>query len=75
MLDFFLYIFLIFTLEIFKKIFKTFAPYLARSIFDSLPGEKVENRGNLNRTMHKLQKAKMKSGNAEIFGRNLHKFW
>ena len=26
--------------------------------------------GNLNRAMHKLQKAKMKSGNAEIFDRN-----
>ena len=50
------------------------AVYLASSIFDSLPGEeKVENGGNLNRAMHKLQKAKMKSGNAEIFGRNLHK--
>ena len=57
-----------------RKILKTFALYLARSIFDSLPGEeKVENGGNLNRAMHKLQKAKMKSGNAEIFGRNLHK--
>ena len=31
--------------------------------------------GNLNRAMHKLQKAKMKSGNAEIFDRNLQKSW
>ena len=40
-----------------EKVLKTFASYLGRSIFDSFPGEaKVENGGNLNRTMHKLQK-------------------